>query len=236
MGRLSILLGALAITILVLGAACGDDDEETPTDQTPASTQTPTGPQATASPSGAAATQEAAETTRPTYMAAPPMTIDVEKTYLATIETEKGTIRIQLFPDIAPETVNNFVFLARDGYFDGITFHRVLTGFMAQAGDPTGTGTSSPGYTIPDEFGDRPFKEGSLGMARPSRPDSAGSQFFICYAPQGQGQGCAHLTGSYTLFGEVLEGMDVADSLTPRDPATATTPGDRILTITIEEQ
>lgn len=230
MGRLSLAVGTLAITALLLLAACGDDEEEA------SASQTPTGSQATASPSEAAATPEATETPPPTYTSAPPMTIDVNKTYFATIETEKGNIRIQLFPDIAPETVNSFVFLAREGFYDGVTFHRVITGFMAQAGDPSGTGGGGPGYTIHDEFSDRPFGEGSVGMARPDLPDSAGSQFFICYKPQGAGQGCAHLTGQYTLFGEVVEGQDVAESLTPRDPTTATSPGDRIITITIEEQ
>ncbi len=230
MRRVVLAVCTLAAAAVLLLAACGGEEEETP------ATQTPTGPQTTATPSGPGATPEATETAAPTYTSAPPMTIDVEKTYFATIETEKGDIRIQLFPDIAPETVNNFVFLARDGFYDGVTFHRVITGFMAQAGDPTGTGAGGPGYTIHDEFSDRPFGEGSVGMARPDLPDSAGSQFFICYSPQGAGQGCAHLTGQYTLFGEVVEGMDVAESLTPRDPTVATTPGDRIVTITIEEQ
>jgi peptidylprolyl isomerase len=230
MGRLSLAVGTLAIAALLLLAACGDEEEETP------ATQTPAGPQATASPSGPAATQEGSETPPPAYASAPPMTIDEEKTYFATIETEKGSIRIQLFPDIAPETVNNFVFLAREGFYDGLTFHRVMTGFMAQAGDPTGTGTGGPGYTIHDEFSDRPFEEGSVGMARRDLPDSAGSQFFICYKPQGTGRGCGHLTGLYTLFGEVIEGMDVAESITPRDPVTAAGPGDKIISVTIEEQ
>jgi cyclophilin family peptidyl-prolyl cis-trans isomerase len=164
------------------------------------------------------------------------MTIDVEKTYFATIETEKGDIRIQLLPDLAPQTVNSFVFLAREGYYDGITFHRVIPGFVAQGGDPTGTGSGGPGYTLPDEFSDRPFKEGSIGMAKTPLPNSAGSQFFICLKPQEGSMDCSGLTGSYTLFGEVVAGMDVAESLTPRDPAVATTPGDKITTITIEEE
>jgi len=190
---------------------------------------------ATVGNSTPAATQEATQTPLATQVSAPPMTIDVEKTYFATIETEKGDIRIQLFPDIAPETVNSFVFLAREGFYDGLTFHRVIPGFVAQAGDPSGTGTGGPGYTLPDEFSDRPFKEGSVGMAKTQQPNSAGSQFFICLKPQGDSPGCSRLTGSYTLFGEVVAGMDVAESLTPRDPATATSPGDRIITVTIEE-
>lgn len=207
------------MTALVLLAACGDDEDgETVGDSTPA------------------ATQEATPTPVATQVSAPPMTIDVGKTYFATIETEKGDIRIQLFPDIAPETVNSFVFLAREGFYDGITFHRVIPGFVAQGGDPTGTGGGGPGYTLPDEFSDSPFKEGSVGMAKKPQPNSAGSQFFICLKPQEGSPDCAPLTGSYTLFGEVVEGMDVAESLTPRDPATATSPGDKMITVTIEEQ
>jgi peptidylprolyl isomerase len=181
------------------------------------------------------ATQAAAQTPLATQVSAPPMTIDVEKTYFATIQTEKGDIRIQLFPDIAPETVNSFVFLAREGFYDGLTFHRVIPGFVAQGGDPSGTGAGGPGYTLPDEFSDRPFKESSVGMAKTQQPNSAGSQFFICLKPQEGSAGCSNLTGSYTLFGEVVAGMDVAESLTPRDPATATSPGDSIITVTIEE-
>jgi peptidylprolyl isomerase len=207
------------MTALVLLAACDDDEDgETVGDSTPA------------------ATQEATQTPPATQVSAPPMTIDVGKTYFATIETDKGDIRIQLFPDIAPETVNSFVFLAREGFYDGVTFHRVIPGFVAQGGDPTGTGGGGPGYTLPDEFSDRPFKEGSVGMAKKPQPNSAGSQFFICLKPQEGSPDCAPLTGSYTLFGEVVEGMDVAESLTPRDPATATSPGDKMITVTIEEQ
>ena len=206
------------MTASLLLAACGDEEEGEPVGD---STPTPT--------------QVAPQTPVATQVTAPPMTIDVEKTYFATIETEKGDIRIQLFPDIAPETVNSFVFLAREGFYDGVTFHRVIPGFVAQGGDPTGTGTGGPGYTLPDEFSDRPFAEGSVGMAKRTQPHSAGSQFFICLKPQEGTMDCSGLTGSFTLFGEVVSGMDVAESLTPREPTTATTPGDTIITITIEE-
>jgi peptidylprolyl isomerase len=216
--RCALVICTLMIVLLSL-AACGDNEEgETVGDSTPT------------------VTQEATQTPLATQTSAPPMTIDVNKTYFATIETEKGDIRIQLFPDIAPETVNSFVFLAREGYFDGLTFHRVIPGFVAQGGDPTGTGGGGPGYTLPDEFSDRPFEEGSVGMAKTQQPNSAGSQFFICLKPQEGSPDCSPLTGSYTLFGEVVAGMDVAESLTPRDPATATSPGDKMITITIEEQ
>ena len=167
------------MTASLLLAACGDGkDAET------AGTSTPS------------TTQKATQTPLATQVSAPPMTIDVEKTYFATIETERGDIRIQLLPDVAPETVNSFVFLAREGFYDGLTFHRVIPGFVAQGGDPSGTGAGGPGYTLPDEFSDRPFKDGSVGMAKAPRPNSAGSQFFICLKPQGDSPRCSNLTGS----------------------------------------
>jgi cyclophilin family peptidyl-prolyl cis-trans isomerase len=167
------------------------------------------------------------------YSECPPMVIDTQKEYVATIETEKGDIVLKLFPDVAPMTVNSFVFLAEDGWFDGAPFHRVLTGFMAQSGDPSGSGMGGPGYAFKNETSpDLTFdRKGLLAMAN-SGPDTNGSQFFITYAPT------PHLDGSYTIFGEVLEGMDVAEALTPRNPAESGNlpPGDLIITITIEEQ
>jgi cyclophilin family peptidyl-prolyl cis-trans isomerase len=163
----------------------------------------------------------------------PPMMIDPLKQYLATIHTEKGDILVELFPDVAPLAVNSFVFLAEHGWFDGVTFHRVLPGFVAQAGDPTGTGIGGPGYafkneTSPDLVFDR---AGLLAMAN-SGPDTNGSQFFITYGP------AENLNGGYTIFGEVIKGMEVAEELTPRDPSQGSDlpPGDEILTITIEER
>jgi cyclophilin family peptidyl-prolyl cis-trans isomerase len=179
----------------------------------------------------ATATPESTATIR-LYDAPPPMTIDPEKSYTAVIRTEKGDIRIELFVRDAPQTVNNFVFLARDGFYDGVTFHRVDPGFVAQAGDPTGIGTGGPGYTIPDELNEQEFTAGTLGMAlEGGQPDSAGSQFFITLSDQ------PTFNGSYTAFGRVTEGMDVLESLTPRDPSTDrdAPPGDRIISIDIEE-
>jgi len=157
------------------------------------------------------------------------MTIDTEKTYYTTIKTEKGDIRLLLFDDEAPMTVNNFVSLAREGFYDGCAFHRVIPGFVAQAGDPTSTGSGGPGYTFPDEFGPSLSHDsaGLLSMAN-AGPDTNGSQFFITYAPQ------PHLNGRHSIFGKVVDGMEVLLSLTPRDPDAL--PGDMIYTIVIEEE
>jgi len=167
------------------------------------------------------------------YDAAPPMTIDVNKQYSATFKMAKGEeFVVELFADKAPVTVNNFVFLARQGYYDGTTFHRVLDGFMAQGGDPTGSGMGGPGYEFEDEFNpdltfDRP---GLLAMAN-AGPNTNGSQFFITYAPT------PHLDGLHTIFGEVIEGMDVVNGLTRRDPEqNPDFAGDAIETITISEE
>lgn len=163
----------------------------------------------------------------------PPMTVDPAATYLATIETEKGSIVIELFPDVAPLAVNSFIFLAENGWFDGITFHRVLEGFVAQTGDPSATGYGNPGYrfsveTSPDLLFDR---EGLVAMAN-SGPENNGSQFFITL------DAAPDLNGGYTIFGEVVEGMDVVRSLTLRDPQGGVDlpPGDILISVTIEEQ
>lgn len=159
------------------------------------------------------------------------MTIDPTKLYLATFKTAKGDIKIQLFADKAPMTVNNFIFLAREGFYDNTTFHRVLQDFMAQGGDPTGTGSGGPGYQFEDEFHpDLTFTEAGLLAMANSGPGTNGSQFFITYAPTDW------LNFKHTIFGKVVEGMEVALSITLRDPGTnPTTPGDTLLTITIEE-
>lgn len=162
----------------------------------------------------------------------PPMTIDPTKQYFATIKTEKGDIVIELFPDVAPVAVNSFIFLASNDWFDGVTFHRVIPGFVAQAGDPTGTGFGGPGYAFDNEIApDLRFDQpGVVGMAN-SGPGSNGSQFFITLGP------APHLDGSYTIFGRVIEGMEVVSSLTPRDPQQDPTlpPGDLILDVIIQE-
>jgi len=166
-----------------------------------------------------------------TYAAPPPLTIDVKKRYRATIATPLGEIVCDLFADKAPHTVNNFVFLARDGFYDGVTFHRVIHGFMAQSGDPTGTGRGGPGYRFADEFSPdlRHDQPGILSMAN-AGPDTNGSQFFITTTAT------PHLDGHHAVFGRVVSGMDVVYAIPERDPMTAREPGLAITHITIAEE
>jgi cyclophilin family peptidyl-prolyl cis-trans isomerase len=166
------------------------------------------------------------------YDAYPPMTIDVSKEYFANVTMAGGgEFTIQLFPDKAPKTVNSFVFLAREGYFDGLTFHRVLEGFMAQGGDPTGTGMGGPGYEFENEESDLTFdKAGVVAMAN-AGPDTNGSQFFITFGPT------PHLNGGYTIFGQVIDGMDVVNAITLRNPdENPGFAGDAMESVTITEQ
>jgi peptidylprolyl isomerase len=166
------------------------------------------------------------------YSAAPPMTIDKSKQYFATVKMAKGgEFVIQLYPDKAPITVNSFVFLARQGFFNSVTFHRVLQGFMAQGGDPTGTGSGGPGYEFVNENSDLKFdKAGVVAMAN-AGPDTNGSQFFITFGP------ASTLDGGYTIFGQVINGMDVVNSITLRDPQqNPTFPGDAMESVTITEK
>jgi cyclophilin family peptidyl-prolyl cis-trans isomerase len=165
------------------------------------------------------------------WNSAPKMTIDTSKSYTATIVTEKGNLVIELFARDVPVTVNNFVFLARQGYYDNTTFHRVIPDFMAQGGDPTGTGSGGPGYYIPLEVTAHKHVAGAISMAHATDPNTNGSQFFICYQAQ------PSLNGSYSVFGQLVSGMDVLLSLTPRDPTqNPQFEGDRIITITITEE
>jgi peptidyl-prolyl cis-trans isomerase B (cyclophilin B) len=158
------------------------------------------------------------------YRKPPEMKIDAKKEYFIDMETTKGKIRIQLFPKSAPLTVNNFVFLTREGYYDGVAFHRIIPGFVAQGGDPTGTGRGGPGYQFADEVNPKtnPLKHasGALSMAN-AGPGTNGSQFFIVYDPQ------PHLDGKHTVFGQVLSGMDVARKLQV---------GDKMTKVTVEEK
>jgi len=167
------------------------------------------------------------------YSAPPPMTIDPKKTYRATITTPHGDFVVKLRPDLAPQTVNSFVFLAREGFYNGVTWHRVLPNFMAQGGDPTGTGTGGPGYHVPDEFTDKVKfdKPGLVAMANTGQPNSGGSQFFVTTAA------ADYLDGKYTIFGEVEQGQDVVNAILLRDPQqNPTTPGEQIVKIVISEQ
>jgi cyclophilin family peptidyl-prolyl cis-trans isomerase len=152
------------------------------------------------------------------YNAPPEMVIDPEKTYTATIRTNHGDITAKLFADEAPQTVNNFVFLAREGFYDDVIFHRVISGFMIQGGDPTGTGTGGPGYRFADELEaarSRGYKMGTLAMAN-AGPNTNGSQFFIMHQDYG-------LPPQYNVFGKATDGLDVVDAIA----TTATAPGDR---------
>jgi cyclophilin family peptidyl-prolyl cis-trans isomerase len=165
------------------------------------------------------------------YTECPPYIVERTKQYIATLHTEKGDVVIQLFADKAPFTVNSFIFLAQSGWYDDITFHRVLPDLYAQSGDPSGTGKGTPGYYVVTEFlPDLTFdKPGMLAMVN-SGEDANGSQFFITLAPTPQ------FDGRYTIFGEVLSGMDVLKSLTPRDAqiGVETPPGDKLLSVEIE--
>ena len=151
----------------------------------------------------------------------PEMKIDPARKYRAIIETDKGKIEIDLYPEHAPKTVNNFVFLAREGFYDGVSFHRVIKNFVIQGGDPTGTGRGGPGYRFEDELKDNPLKHetGMISMAN-SGPNTNGSQFFITHSPQ------PHLNGRHTVFGKVVSGQDVVDAIAQ---------GDKMLSMEIRE-
>ena len=150
----------------------------------------------------------------------PEMQLNLKKDYYATIETEKGNIELEFFPLYAPKTVNNFVFLVEDGFYDGLTFHRVISDFMIQGGDPEGTGMGGPGYKFDDEFTGNPMvhESGVISMAN-AGPNTNGSQFFITHTPQ------HHLDYKHTVFGKVIKGKDVVDNIAQ---------GDKIIKITIK--
>ncbi len=215
------LFAVLSITFL---SACASAATPTPL-SIPTAPAAPTLAAALAPSTGAGSAAKLAPQQRSNmYKTAPAMTIDVNKTYVATIKTTKGDIVAELYPKDAPQHVNNFVFLARDGFFDNLTFHRVVAGFVIQGGDPLGTGTGGPGYNIPPEIKGKHSK-GALAMARQSGPaettPSSGSQFYITLAPQ------PGLDGQYTVFGQVTQGMDVVQKIAV---------GDVIQTVTIEEK
>ncbi len=167
------------------------------------------------------------------FSACPAVTVQPNKQYIATLHTERGDVQIQLFADKAPMTVNSFLFLAKSGWYDNITFHRVIPDLYAQTGDPSGTGKGNPGYYVITEI-DPALKFDKPGMVAMvnSGPDTSGSQFFITYAPTAQ------FDGKYTIFGQVLSGMDTLKQLTPRNPQPGSDlpPGDKLLSVTVEEK
>ena len=166
------------------------------------------------------------------YGSPPAMQIDPNKQYTAVFHTQRGDFTVELFASQAPVTVINFVFLARDGFYNGTTFHRVIGGFMAQAGDPTGTGTGGPGYQFADEPGALALEHsgaGILSMANAGR-NTNGSQFFITFVAT------PHLNGKHAVFGRVVSGMDIVNSIRERDPGRDRQPGDTINSIDILER
>ena len=232
-----IILPCIAVLSLVLLiAACGDSDNNggpTPISDNSAPTEVEDATDnedvvefPTAAVSFSEGCQKSDEKQFPD---GPETVIDTSKSYIATIKMDSGDIVIELFSD-TPITTNNFVFLACKGYYDGLTFHRVITGFMAQGGDPTGLGSGGPGYSIPDEdSAGHTMDTGVISMAK-AGPNTTGSQFFITYSPQ------PGLEPDFTVFGRVVSGMDVVEGITPRDPGDPTAPpGDAMETITIEE-
>ena len=227
---LLLLLGAV-----LMGAACGSDAEPSPFP-----TQAPSTPELAPSP-------QPTPLARKQYQQPPAIEIDPNRSYKATIVTEVGDIELELFADKAPNTVNNFVFLAREGFYDNITFHRVLADFMAQAGDPTGTGSGGPGYQFADEFHPdlRHEGPGMLSMANVGA-NTNGSQFFITFTatpildglnPDGSPKDCAHPRVScHAVFGRVIGGQDAVGRIRLRDPGADPNPGTQIETIRITEE
>ena len=229
---LTVLLGLVVVAAMLLGLF----SQMLPTNQAavpptttltpivyPTATPAPTGekPAATATPVAASRTPTARPAARKTYTALPPMTIDKSKKYTATINTDKGDIKLELFPDVAPQTVNSFVTLARDGFYDGLKFHRVVDDFVIQGGDPLGDGRGGPGYNLPDEFNSKKHIPGTLAMANTSAPNSAGSQFYFTKTD------ASWLDNTFTIFGQTIDGLDVVKKIAR---------GDVMRKITIEEQ
>lgn len=160
------------------------------------------------------------------------MTDSIPEKATATLDTSEGTIVFEFLPEKAPATCTNFIALAEKGFYDGLSFHRIIPGFMIQGGCPKGNGTGGPGYTIDAEFNDVAHVPGVVSMARSSDPDSAGSQFFICVAE------CPHLDGQYTAFGTVTEGLDVAVEISEKPRGRMDMPHTPIIinTVTIDKQ
>ena len=215
---LSWMASIILLLFIISFVSCGGAAPE----PTPTPTPTP-------APALKPAPEPAVPSAPKTYSSPPSMIIDTSKQYTAIIETEKGNLVLELFAKDVPVTVNNFVFLAREGFYDGSTFHRVIPGFMVQGGDPTGTGMGNAGYRFDDEFTERTHVAGTLSMAN-SGPNTNSSQFFITYSPQ------HGLDGKHSVFGQLIGGMDVLEKITPRDPnKNPQVEGEKIIRITIEE-
>lgn len=208
--RIRTRTGVLLIAFLLLAmaaAGCGSKSKDAEAQQT-------TTQQTSTSGSGSDNSSEAVKQ----WSEMPEMAIDPNKTYTAVFHTSKGDFKVALFADEAPTTVNNFVFLSKQKYYDGISFHRIIESFMIQTGDPNGDGSGGPGYHIPDELGsDHKYDVGTVAMAKTQEPNSGGSQFFIC-----TGKDCSNLnqTPDYTIFGKVTEGLDAVTAIakTPVGP------------------
>ena len=244
--RFAALLCGLASLVLLFAIACADEEgTDSTTDASPP-------PPAAAQPPPPSAAPTPTPGKRMQWDVAPPMRIDTSKSYTATFNMERGgSFDVQLFADKVPKTVNNFVFLAREGYYDGSTFHRVIPGFMAQGGDPTGTGTGNPGYRFDNEFHPdlRHVGPGMLAMANAGLQNGRGTnggQFYITYSEQHRLDGLnldgtpkpCHQPGvsCHSVFGEVVGGLDVVTGIRERDPSTATFKGDVIESIVITEE
>ncbi len=215
------LIVVLSMVLTLVGAGVAGSPPAAPTPAAPvAAAASPTKPIEVASLNTPTTKPAAAPAARKNYTSRPAMTIDVNKSYTATITTDKGSMVFTLLPKIAPITVNAFVFLAREGFYDGLTFHRVEN-WVIQGGDPLGTGNGGPGYNLPAEFGSFNQITGTLAMARSSDVNSAGSQFYVTLSD------ASWLNGQYTAFGQIVSGMDVARK---------TVKGDVMRSVTIEEK
>ncbi len=234
------LSSVLAITALcAVIAACGNKPDKDATSGGGTPTASPS-----ATTSVKPSTTPSASTGAPnkkSWTSAPAMTIDAKKTYEATFDTNKGSFKVALFADSAPKTVNNFVFLAKESYYNDVVFHRIMKTFMIQTGDPTGTGGGGPGYTIPDELkSPHKYELGTVAMAKTMQPNSGGSQFFICVTNE-----CGGLNSSpnYTIFGKVSEGLENVQKIAST-PVKASATGEssvpteevKIKSITISEK
>jgi peptidyl-prolyl cis-trans isomerase B (cyclophilin B) len=217
---LRLLIGAVLVLAVLFAMSCGESQSEPSPTPVPAPDTAPT---SVPIPKPGEETMIEFKDTG----SMPPMLADTSKKYYAYMETEKGTMVLELFAQDVPMTVSNFVHLAQEGFYDGTTFHRVFPDFMAQGGDPTGTGMGGPGYSFDDEFTEHSHVAGALSMAN-AGANTNGSQFFICHTPQ------PHLDGHHSVFGQLVEGMDVLQKLTPRDPSqNPSFEGDQLISVKI---